>query len=117
LFGTGPQISVTGPQLTILLVIYGLGFAAVYLALALLYLHAWRLRDALELTELERFDTRYVIARLWTLTAMGLIAAGFACIPILRTWSSLVYLLLFPILRISRAVHRNRRKRYASAAH
>ena len=114
LFGTGPQISVTGPQLTTLLVIYGLGFAAVYLALALLYLHAWRLRDALELTELERFDTRYVIARLWTLTAMGLIAAGFACIPIMRTWSSLVYLLLFPILRISRGVHRNRRERYVS---
>src|SRR3954453_18096505 len=65
LFGAGPLISITASQLTSLLVIYGLGFAAVYLALTLLYLHAWRLRETLELTQLERFDTRYLIARLW----------------------------------------------------
>ena len=72
-----------------LLVIYGLGFAAVYLAMTLLYLHAYRLRDALQLTELEKFDTRYQIFRLLTLVAFGLIAALLAYIPITRNWSSL----------------------------
>jgi uncharacterized membrane protein len=116
LFGAGPPHLMTASQLTNLLVIYGLGFAAVYGAMTLLYFHAWRLRDALELNELERFDTRYVIFRMVTLTAFGVIAAGLACIPALRDWSSLIYLLLWPILRTSRAIHGRRRARYNATA-
>lgn len=112
LFGSASSGSVTGSQLSTLLVIYGLGFAAVYGAVTLLYLHAWRLRDQLELNALEKFDTRYQIFRLLTLTAFGLIAAGLASIPILRNWSSLSYILLFPLLRTSRIVHAKRRQRY-----
>ena len=114
LLGAGPPITMTGSQLSILLVIYGLGFAAVYGASTLLYVHAYRLRDALELSELERFDTRYIIARLLTLTAFGVIAAGLACIPVVRDWSALFYILLFPILRTSRVVHSRRRAKYLS---
>lgn len=109
LFGSAQPVSITGSQFTTLLVIYGLGFAAVYLAMTLLYLHAYRLRDLLELNELEKFDTRYHIYRLLTLTVVGLIAAILACIPVLRNESTLVYLLLFPVLRISRIIHRRRR--------
>ncbi|HST30175.1 MAG TPA: TMEM175 family protein [Chthoniobacterales bacterium] len=112
LFGAGAPVSMTGSQFSALLVIYGLGFAAVYGAMALLYLHAWRLRDALELNDLERFDTRYLMFRLLTLVAVGVIAAGLACIPALRNWSSLIYFLLFPTLRISRIIHQRRRERY-----
>ncbi|MEY2489383.1 MAG: hypothetical protein QOC70_1325 [Verrucomicrobiota bacterium] len=104
--------SMTRSEFSALLVIYGLGFAAVYLAQTLLYWHAYRLRDVLELTELEKFDTRYQIFRLLTLVAFGLIAALLACIPVVRNWSSLVYILLFPILRTSRAIHRRRRAPY-----
>src|ERR1051326_9193056 len=53
LLGGGSKISMTESQLSTLLVIYGLGFAAVYGAMTLLYLHAWGLRDALQLNELE----------------------------------------------------------------
>lgn len=115
LFGAGPPMAMTGSQLSVLLVIYGLGFAAVYGAITLLYLHAWRLRDELELTPLERFDTRYLIARLLTVASVGLIAAALACIPMARNWSSLIYFSLFPILRISRVVHRRHRERYLPA--
>ena len=116
LFGGSPQsASMTRSQFSALLVIYGLGFAAVYLAQTLLYLHAYRLRDALELTELEKFDTRYQIFRLLTLVSFGLIAALLACIPVVRNWSSLVYILLFPILRTSRMIHRKRRAPYLAA--
>lgn len=110
LFGAGPPISMTGSQLSILLVVYGLGFASVYGAITLLYLHAWRLRDALELSPLERFDVRYVIFRLLTLVSVGVMAAGLALIPVVRDWSSLIYLVLFPVLRTSRVIHRKRRK-------
>jgi uncharacterized membrane protein len=112
LFGAGPPISMTTAQLSQLLVIYGLGFAAVYLAMSLLYLHAYRLRDQLELNELEAFDTRYVMTRLLTVASVGLIAAALAFIPGVRDWSALIYFSLFPILRISRIVHTRRRARY-----
>ena len=98
-----------------LMLIYGAGYIGVYVIFALLYLHAYRLRDMLELTELERFDTRYQIFRLLTLVAVGLIAALLACIPLTRNWSSLVYIILFPILRTSRHVHRRRRAAYLAA--
>src|SRR5436309_6030222 len=42
LFGSVQPLSMTGAQFTTLLVIYGLGFSAVYLAMTLLYLHAYR---------------------------------------------------------------------------
>ena len=61
-------------------ILYGLGFAAVYAASGLLYVHAYRLRDALELNELERFDTRYQIFRLLSLVAVGLVAASLAMV-------------------------------------
>ena len=112
LLGAGPPVSMSGSQLSTLLVIYGLGFATVYSAMTLLYLHAWRLRDALELNELERFDTRYLILRLSTLATIGVVAAILASIPTVRDWSSLIYLLLFPILRTSRVIHRRRREHY-----
>jgi uncharacterized membrane protein len=116
LFDSSSQSGVmTHSEFAVLLVIYGLGFSAVYLAQTLLYLHAYRLREALELTELEKFDTRYQIFRLLTLVAFGLIAALLACIPLMRNWSSLVYILLFPILRISRVIHRKRRRPYLAA--
>lgn len=108
-FGAGPPISMNGGQLSQLLVIYGLGFGAVYVAMSLLYVHAYRLRDTLELTDLERFDTRYLITRLLTVASVGLVAAGLACIPGVRDWSALIYFSLFPILRISRIAHRRRR--------
>jgi hypothetical protein len=70
------------------------------------------MRDALDLTDLEKFDTRYLILRLLTLSAFGVIGAGLAQIPSLRDWSAFVYVLLFPILRISRVVHRRRRAKF-----
>ena len=83
--------------------------------MTLLYLHAYRLREALDLNDLEKFDTRYQIFRLLTLAGMGVIAAGLACIPIVRNWSSLVSVLLFPILRTSPVIHSRRRAPYLSA--
>ena len=71
LFGSASTVGMTGSQFSTLLVIYGLGFAAVYGAMTLLYLHAYRLREALDLNDLEKFDTRYQIFRLLTLAGMG----------------------------------------------
>lgn len=107
--GSAHAVVLTSAQYSALLVIYGLGFAAVYLAITLLYVHAYRLREALELTELEKFDTRYQIYRLLILVGVGLLAALLARMPGPLQWSTLIYLALFPILRVQRIVHRRKR--------
>jgi uncharacterized membrane protein len=45
------------PQMRVLFIIYGAGFAAVFFTLAAMNARAWKLRDELELTEFERIDT------------------------------------------------------------
>jgi uncharacterized membrane protein len=45
-------------QLATLMLIFGLGYLAVFLVFGLLYWHAYRQRTVLELNEFERFDTR-----------------------------------------------------------
>ena len=55
--------------------IYGVGFAAVYAVLALLYAHAHRLREELHLDSLEVFDTRERIIGNLVMCSVGLIAA------------------------------------------
>lgn len=107
---TAHAIPITRAQLAKLLVIYGLGLAAVYVAMVLLYLHAYRRREELELTEREKFETRYQIWRFSVLVAFGLVAAALALVPSLTTRSSLIYLLIFPVLRISGMIHNRRRE-------
>ena len=45
-------------QMASLMTIFNLGYLAVFAVFVLLYWHAYRKREALELNELERFDTR-----------------------------------------------------------
>jgi hypothetical protein len=45
----------------IMMIIYDVGFGAVFTVFVLLYHHAWRKRDELALTEVERFDARVSI--------------------------------------------------------
>ena len=61
-----------------LFLIYGLGFAAVSLVLALLYFHAYRQRAELELTPWEAFVTRLSIADNLAVMCVGLLSAGLA---------------------------------------
>ncbi|HEX9942029.1 MAG TPA: TMEM175 family protein [Thermoanaerobaculia bacterium] len=61
-----------------MLTIYGLGFAAVFGILALLHAHAWRMRDELELNELERLDTRQAIQVFAYGAGLGLVTVIYA---------------------------------------
>ena len=45
-------------QMASLMIIFSLGYLAVFAVFVLLFWHAYRKREALELNELERFDTR-----------------------------------------------------------
>ena len=64
----------TSSQVTELMVLYGLGFAAVYFLIAALYWNAWRHRESLALNGLERLLTISAIVDALGLAAIGLIA-------------------------------------------
>lgn len=102
--------TMTRAEASSLLVIYSLGFAGVYLAFTLLYWHAWRLRDQLGLSALEKFDTRYIIGRLVTVVIIALAIASLAWFHWLPPWGGYGYFLIFPILRWQKFIHQRRRK-------
>jgi hypothetical protein len=100
---------ITHRELSTLYSIYGFGFAGIYFAFTLLYMHAWRLRDSLDLSEVEKLETRHVTRRVFAVSIFGLIAAVLARMPWFPSWGGLIYFLLIPILRGFRVVHRRRR--------
>jgi len=63
-----------------LFVVYGVGYAAVFLVLSLLYLHAWRRRDELALNDLERLKTRRSLIDHVAMTTVGLVSAVLALV-------------------------------------
>jgi len=92
----------TSSQVTELMILYGLGFAAVYFLLAALYWNAWRHRESLALNGLERLLTVSSIVDALGLAAIGLIAclaALLASIFLPASWSGLsgyLYFLIAP---------------------
>jgi len=109
IFGGSDGLRISHRELSTLYSIYGFGFAGIYFAFTLLYLHAWRLRDTLDLSGVEKLETRYISCRVFTVSIFGLIAAVLAQTPWFPSWGGLIYFLLFPILHGSRMVHRRHR--------
>ena len=76
---TTPRVEpMTISQLANASVLYGLGFFILMGLFALLYLHAYRRRDVLELTTLEAFDARRLIGHHLVSAGVGLFAMLFA---------------------------------------
>lgn len=67
-----------------LFIIYGGGYAAIFLVFALLYLHAWRRRDELALNPLERLKTRHSLIDNIAMVIVGLVSVLLALILPLR---------------------------------
>lgn len=92
--GAEPPIQLE--QLPTAMTIYGLGFTAVFLLFALLYAHALRKRDELQLNSVEVFDTRTSIMENLFACAVGLLAVLLAqTVPV--RWSGatgFVYMVL-----------------------
>jgi uncharacterized membrane protein len=65
-------------HMPLLMTIYGLGFTAVSVIFALLYVHAYRKRHELELNELEVFDTRRTLEGNIHTVVMGCFIVGLA---------------------------------------
>lgn len=79
-----------------LMVIYGIGYAAVFLIFVLLYRHALRLREQLELTAVEVFDTGTSMLESGFQVFVGLLCAAAAAIlpPNIGGLSGFLYFLI-----------------------
>jgi len=97
-------------QAKTLMIIYGLGYAAVFLIFALMYRNAYRKKRQLELNELEVFDTRTSLHQ--HLLNVGIAVVSMTVVVIggekFSGWSGLVYLLVGPVM----GVHGSIRGRY-----
>ena len=78
LFNGGGQIEAQEARL--LFIIYGAGYAAIFLVLALLYLHAWRKRGELALNRVEQLRTRHSLVDNVAMMTVGLVS-------VLLAWS------------------------------
>lgn len=74
--GVTPVLSMD--QWPTLMVIFAAGYVAVFAVFALLHLHAYRLRDALELSALEQFDTLDNVRETMVHVAIGVLSIGLA---------------------------------------
>jgi uncharacterized membrane protein len=104
---------VRASQMPLLLVVYGLGFTAVFAIFALLYWHAYRKRDGLELNELETFDTRTLAQENALMAAVGLLSVGLALTgtAVSSLFAGLSYWLIGPIMFAHGNARGRRRKR------
>src|SRR5262249_2667947 len=109
IFGGSGGLRISHAELSTLYSIYGFGFAGIYFAFTLLYLHAWQLRDTLWLSDLEKLENRYITRRFFAVRVFGLVAASLAQMSWFPSWGGLIYFLLIPILQGFRMAHRRRR--------
>jgi uncharacterized membrane protein len=110
--GTGGHL--TRAEASTLFVIYGLGFSAIYLAFAALYLHAWRRRQELELNDIEKLDTRWEIYGMLCHASVGVASAVAALLLTNVGRAGLVYFSLFGIMWIHGILHRRKRRELAA---
>jgi len=113
---TGQGWAFSFEQGSTLMAVYSLGFAAVFGMFALLYRHALRLRDELELNELELLITRGSMRANVILMGMGLVSAALA---ILGPWwmvpfAGMMYCFIGPLMywhakRVQRGLDRLRK--------
>lgn len=85
-----------------LMIIFGIGYVAVFFIFVLLHLHAYRKRDELELNELERFDTRHDLRENIINVLIGLLSIAVAAIggPRYAGLAGLTYMLLGPTMAV-----------------
>jgi uncharacterized membrane protein len=109
---------VRGEQVPTMLAVYGVGFAAVFAIFALLYLHAYRKRGALALTELEGYDTVTSFQENALMSLIGVLSVSVALTrnPRYMTLAGMSYWLIAPVLFVHGFVRGRRRRRLEETA-
>jgi uncharacterized membrane protein len=99
----------SGDQVATLMVIFGIGYLAVFGLFVLLYWHAYRQRERLDLNELEIFDTRTDIRE----SAINVVIAAVSLVFGLARYASLAGMtyMITPIVMMAHGMARGRKRR------
>ena len=102
-----------GDQLASLMLIFGVGYLAVFVVFVLLYWHAYRKRAALELNQLEVFDTRNSIQECALNCGVALFSMSLLLIggPKFAGLSGISYMLTGVVMGINGTVMGTRRRK------
>ncbi len=111
-FHTAMSQVIQDQQRPTLLMIYGGGFIAVYTVFLLLYVHAYRKREELDLNEVEVLRTKYSMLSFLLVIGIALTSVLIAALGGVTyvDWSGGVYGFILPVMFIGGIVY-NRRKR------
>ncbi len=106
---------VENSQTAKLMIIFGIGYVAVFTIFILLYYHAYRKRVELNLNEIERFDTRNEIQESALNVFIGLVSIALAAASSggrgLVALSGWVYMLLGPAMAVNGFIMGSRRQK------
>jgi uncharacterized membrane protein len=106
---------ITLEQMPTLMIIYGIGFVAIYGILFLLYRHAWRRREPLGLTPVEMVETRFSMIESVIMISVGILSVAVAAVSRSGFASGMCFMLLAPAQAIQGSLH-GRAKRALRAA-
>lgn len=103
-------------QVPQLMLVYGAGFIAVQLVFILLYLHAYRLADSLELDDYERLTTRSELQGFGLNMLIGLASIAIVTVggPDAAFWSGMAYMLIMPAQTVNGRLMRTRIRQAAT---
>jgi uncharacterized membrane protein len=109
----GEATGIPATDMPTLFTIYGLGLAAVFTLLGMMYRHAWAKREVLGLNEVEQIDTRESIWDNFSMAAFGIASAILANVlpPGLAALAGFMYFLIaIPKTLIPTIMRRKRRQ-------
>ena len=103
LTGGDLALSVGWHEAAVLMRVYSVGFTSVFSLFALMYVHAYKLRNALELNPVETLQTRLAIRENLIMVAVGIVS--FALSFKNPAWAGWWYFILGPVLGIHGAIY------------
>src|SRR5881394_4265843 len=111
--GSTVQMIESNDQMARLMMIFGAGYVAVFGVFVLLYWHAYRQRAALDLNELESFDTRVDVQECALNVAIGSLSMALAAFggPNIGVFAGFTYMLCPIVLTIHGTLMGKRRRR------
>jgi uncharacterized membrane protein len=108
--GTIETMVENADQVTTLMIIFGIGYIAVFGVFVLLYWHALRQRDRLELNELEVFDTRTDIRESGMNVGIAVVSIALAALLRNATLAGMTYMLT-PVIMTMHGMFNGRRRK------
>src|ERR1700730_4474773 len=111
--GTVERMVENVDQVSVLMIIFGAGYIAVFGVFVLLYWHAYRRRSVLELNELEVFDTREDIQESALNVGIGTLSIALAALGGGRysSWAGMTYMLCPLVLTLHGTLMGKRRRK------